>query len=126
MLSVRTLSHAHRQLVRTLIAPNRGALSFSSGGTASKRTTSTADRIEIPNRIPRGSVDILNALSATVGTDPTAPHYKYHDDPYLIPTSNMSKRTYAMAQEAGRKAARWVCQEHPELFQVHLVCNTNA
>lgn len=49
--------------------------------------------------------------------DPTAPHFKFHDDPYLIPASNHAKRTYALAQEAGRKAANWIKHEHAELFQ---------
>lgn len=31
--------------------------------------------------------------------------------------SNTGKRAFAMAQEAGRKAAQWVRAEHPELFQ---------
>lgn len=57
--------------------------------------------IVIPKRIPRGPTDILQALASTVKIDPTAPHYKYHDDPYLIPMSNIGKRTFAMAQEAG-------------------------
>lgn len=73
---------------------------------------------KIPNRVHRSEIDILNALSLTVGTDPTAAHYKYHDDPYLIPTSNSTKRTFAMAQEAGRKAAKWIRQKHTPLFQV--------
>lgn len=76
------------------------------------------EEIVIPNRIKRSPTDILKALSQTVGFDPTAPHYKYHDDPYLIPMSNISKRTYAMAQESGRKSAKWIRQEHSELFQV--------
>lgn len=66
--------------------------------------------IVIPKRIPRGPTDILQALEATVGRDPTAPHYKYHDDPYLIPMSNIGKRTFAMAQEAGKhedKFLKW-------------------
>lgn len=49
--------------------------------------------------------------------DPTAPHFKFHDDPYLIPFSNNAKRSYALAQEAGRKAATWIKQEHADLFQ---------
>ena len=52
-----------------------------------------------------------------MGRDPTAAHYKYHDDPYLIPLSSSGKRIFAMAQEAGRKAAHWVRQEHADLFQ---------
>ncbi|RZC40303.1 PTCD3 -like protein, mitochondrial, partial [Asbolus verrucosus] len=80
-------------------------------------STNTEEKIEIPKRIPRGPTDILRALGSTVGRDPTAPHYKYHDDPYLIPMSNSGKRTFAMAQEAGRKAAHWIRREHADLFQ---------
>ena len=81
-------------------------------------TSTTEEQIVIPNRIQRSPTDILRALSATVGRDPTAPHYKYHDDPYLIPTSNVAKRTYAMTQEAGRKAAKWIKEQHRDMFQV--------
>ncbi|XP_057651998.1 protein PTCD3 homolog, mitochondrial [Diorhabda carinulata] len=76
----------------------------------------TEEKIEIPNRIHRGPTDILRALESTINRDPTAAHYKYHDDPYLIPMSNVAKRTYAMAQEAGRKAAHWIRKEHTDLF----------
>ncbi|XP_005177751.1 small ribosomal subunit protein mS39 [Musca domestica] len=85
--------------------------------TTSAVTQSAAEeQIVIPKRIQRSPTAILEALSATVGRDPTAPHYKFHDDPYLIPTSNVSKRTFAMAQEAGRKAAKWIKEEHRNLF----------
>lgn len=91
-----------------------------------KRTNSAAaiaegnskEKIVIPKRIHRSPTDILKALSATVKRDPTAAHYKYHDDPYLIPTSNITKRTYAMANEAGVKAAQWIKEEHRDLFMV--------
>lgn len=62
--------------------------------------------IVIPKRIERSATDILQALASTVNRDPTAPHYKYHDDPYLIPASNIGKRTFAMAQEAGMQ--KWI------------------
>ncbi|XP_014280761.1 small ribosomal subunit protein mS39 [Halyomorpha halys] len=78
---------------------------------------STEVDIDIPKRIPRGPTDILKALSSTVKRDPTAPQYKYHDDPYLIPYSNFTKRSYALSQESGRKAARWIRQQHKKLFQ---------
>ncbi|XP_075165781.1 small ribosomal subunit protein mS39 [Haematobia irritans] len=84
--------------------------------TALKHTTAAEEEIVIPNRIQRSPTAILEALSSTVGRDPTAPHYKFHDDPFLIPTSNVSKRTFAMAQEAGRKAAKWIKEEHRNLF----------
>ncbi|KAG6450726.1 protein PTCD3 homolog, mitochondrial [Manduca sexta] len=76
------------------------------------------DGITPPPRIPRGPTDILQALAATVGHDPTATHYKYHDDPYLIPLSNFRKRAYALSAEAGRKAAAWIRDEHAELFSM--------
>lgn len=74
------------------------------------------EKIVIPTEIPRGPTDILRALESTLGRDPTAAHYKYHDDPYLIPMSNVGKRTFAMAREAGRKAAFWVREQNPHLF----------
>ncbi|XP_034825130.1 small ribosomal subunit protein mS39 [Maniola hyperantus] len=76
----------------------------------------SSDGISPPPRIPRGPTDILQALAATVGSDPTAAHYKYHDDPFLIPQSNYRKRAYALSAEAGRKAASWIRDEHAELF----------
>lgn len=83
------------------------------------KTTSNERKIEIPNYVKRKPADIFKALSSTVGNDPTAAHYKYHDDPFLIPNSNVGKRTFAMAQESGRKSAKWIFQEHRELFQVN-------
>jgi len=59
---------------------------------------------------------INQAISSTIQRDPTAAHYKYHDDPYLIPVSNFQKRAYALSHESGRKAAHWICNQHPELF----------
>ncbi|EEZ97978.1 small ribosomal subunit protein mS39 [Tribolium castaneum] len=79
--------------------------------------TTPDEKIEIPKRVPRGPTDILRALESTVGRDPTAAHYKYHDDPYLIPLSNNGKRVFALSQEAGRKAAHWIRREHADLFQ---------
>lgn len=80
--------------------------------------STTVEHIVIPNRIQRSPTDILNALSSTVKSDPTAAHFKYHDDPYLIPMSNVTKRTFAMAQEAGRKAAKWIKDEQGRFFLV--------
>lgn len=110
MLSLSTVSKA----CRVFGAPR----SMRTITTSLVNKTCAEEPIVIPKRIARQPTDVLYALSATVGNDPTAAHYKYHDDPYLIPMSNVSKRTFAMAQEAGRKAAKWIRQEHPTLFQV--------
>lgn len=78
--------------------------------------TSSSD-IHIPNRIERGPTDILKALESTISRDYMAPHYKFHDDPYLTPQSILLKRTYALAKESGKKAAMWIREEHRDLFQ---------
>ncbi|VDP06966.1 unnamed protein product [Soboliphyme baturini] len=64
----------------------------------------------------RSPVDLLKALASTVKDDPTASHYKYHDDPYLMPASSYTRQTYALGKEAGRKAARYFAREFPTLF----------
>lgn len=64
-------------------------------------------------KIRRGPTDILEALAATVSRDYTAAHYKFEDDPYLIPVSNSAKRSYALSKESGRKAARWIRDSYP-------------
>ncbi|XP_043643387.1 protein PTCD3 homolog, mitochondrial [Drosophila teissieri] len=93
------------------------ARSLSSSGAHYTTAAPAADApIEIPNRIERSPTDLLQALAGTVARDHTAPHYKYHDDPFLIPMSNAAKRTYAMSKESGRKAAKWIKEEHRELF----------
>lgn len=79
-------------------------------------TAAAEDKIVIPARIHRSPTDILKALAGTVGRDTTGPHYKYHDDPYLTPCSNLTKRSYALSKESGRKAARWIRDQHPQLF----------
>lgn len=78
--------------------------------------TTDEDEIIIPKAIPRSETAVLETLSSLVGRDPTAPHYKFVDDPYLIPMSNIGKRTFGLARESGRKAARWVLENNSELF----------
>lgn len=80
-------------------------------------SVSSLPEIQVPLRKERGPTDILQALERTINRDPKAPHYKFHDDPYLIPYSNSSKRTFALAQEAGKKAAMWIREKHSDLFQ---------
>ena len=35
----------------------------------------------------------------------------------MIPLTVMGKRQFALSKEAGRKAAKWIRQEHAEFFQ---------
>lgn len=88
-------------------------LKFSSSAAVA---TTTDSNIKIPNRIPRGPTDILKALEKTVNYDLTGPSYKFFDDPNLAPYHDRQGRLYSLAKNAGKKAARWVRNEHPELF----------
>ena len=63
-----------------------------------------------------GPTDILSAIAGTVGKDLTAPNYRYHDDPWLIPYKIGSKRDYSLAKESGRKSAHFIMSQHPDLF----------
>lgn len=93
--------------------------SFKSNSTVTSAVkTNDSERIVVPKRIKRGPTDVLQALSGTIGRDPTASHYKYHDDPYLMPYSEGDRKGFALAQESGRKTALWIKREHAELFQV--------
>ena len=78
--------------------------------------SSSAPEIVIPPRVERGPTDILAALAGTVGKDKTAPHYRYHDDPWLIPYQLKDKREYVLSKESGRKAAQYIMNQHPDLF----------
>ncbi|XP_071448812.1 small ribosomal subunit protein mS39 [Hetaerina americana] len=85
-----------------------------------RQYSSSGEPITVPKRIHRGPTDILRALESTIRRDYTAPEYKFHDDPYLIPTSTSTKRSYAMAKESGRKAALWIRKEHAGWFNTKL------
>lgn len=78
-------------------------------------------RIVKPKKVSRRPTDLLYTLSKTVGRDPTAAHYKYHDDPYLMPTSLYSREQFALSQEAGKQTAKWIKQQHAELYNVSVI-----
>eukprot|EP00095_Tigriopus_kingsejongensis_P007685 maker-scaffold1144_size59710-snap-gene-0.12 protein:Tk07685 transcript:maker-scaffold1144_size59710-snap-gene-0.12-mRNA-1 annotation:"GF11198" len=71
--------------------------------------------------IERTPTTVLNCLAGNVGHDFTAPDYRYHDDPYLIPYHSTRKRQYMMAKQGGKSAARYVLDRHPELFNQNLI-----
>lgn len=88
---------------------------------SNESSSSEKHRIVIPKKINRGPTDLLYTLSKTVGKDRTAAHYKYHDDPYLMPTSLYSREQFALSQEAGKQAAKWIKSEHADLYNVNVV-----
>uniref|UniRef100_A0A0K0CVN4 Pentatricopeptide repeat protein n=1 Tax=Angiostrongylus cantonensis TaxID=6313 RepID=A0A0K0CVN4_ANGCA len=75
-----------------------------------------ATHVVIPPAVKRGPVDMLRALSETVGVDPTAPHFGFIDDPAMIPSTAANKRNYYLAKEMGKRAARQLAEEWPTLF----------
>ncbi len=60
----------------------------------------------ILNYVERGPSEVLRAITRGIGRDDTAPEYKFHDDPYLIPYNSLRKREYIMAKDGGNRAAR--------------------
>ncbi|CAI2312498.1 unnamed protein product [Caenorhabditis sp. 36 PRJEB53466] len=90
-------------------------------GRVISRSLATAEpasqsKITIQPAIERSPTDILNALSETVGQDSTAPHFAYIDDPITVPSTQNAKKTYFMAKEFGKRAARELAAEWPTLF----------
>lgn len=76
----------------------------------------TLQEIVIPRKKKRDSLTVLQALASTVKRDPGSPHYKYVDDPFLIPTSNLAKRSHALSKESGKKAARFFLEKYHKRF----------
>ena len=56
-----------------------------------------------------------------MGRDCTAAHYCYHDDPFLLPYNNRRKDDYLMSKLSGKRAARFILDQHPELFENNLI-----
>uniref|UniRef100_A0A1I7UVC7 Protein PTCD3 homolog, mitochondrial n=1 Tax=Caenorhabditis tropicalis TaxID=1561998 RepID=A0A1I7UVC7_9PELO len=79
-------------------------------------STEAAQKLTIQPAIERSPTDLLAALSETVGPDTTAPHFAYIDDPITIPSTQSAKKTYFMAKEFGKRAARELAAEWPTLF----------
>uniref|UniRef100_A0A8R1V5V2 Pentatricopeptide repeat-containing protein n=1 Tax=Pristionchus pacificus TaxID=54126 RepID=A0A8R1V5V2_PRIPA len=70
----------------------------------------------IPTAVKRSPSDLLSALSSTVGKDTTAPHFQFIDDPSMIPSTLVTRKSYYMAKEMGKRAARQLATEWPTLF----------
>lgn len=107
--------NGHNGIVQNIFAMQSTAAAKQ---TISSESAGETQRIVIPKRINRGPTDILYTLSKTIGRDPTAVHYKYHDDPYLTPTSLYNRDQYALSKEAGKQTAKWIRKEHAHLFNV--------
>ncbi|GAB0090365.1 Protein PTCD3 homolog, mitochondrial [Sergentomyia squamirostris] len=83
----------------------------------SSSSAATAGSIDIPRRIKRKPDDVLKTLAALQTTDITSAHYQFHDDRFLIPYSNQRRKAYALSEESGRSAAKWLHKKYADLFK---------
>ncbi|CAH1783167.1 unnamed protein product, partial [Owenia fusiformis] len=79
--------------------------------------TTDAPSIVIPKKIKRDELSILQALASTVERDTNAPAYQYMDDPFFQPTSLLQKKSYSLAKASGKKAAHYVMDRWPWIFE---------
>ncbi|XP_063013986.1 small ribosomal subunit protein mS39 isoform X2 [Melospiza melodia melodia] len=48
--------------------------------------------------------------------DPTAAHYMFQDDPFLMPRNAAHARLYSLSKESGRNAAKYIIKNFPQYF----------
>ncbi|NWX15914.1 PTCD3 protein, partial [Aegotheles bennettii] len=59
---------------------------------------------------------VLQTLASTVKRDPTAAHYMFYDDPFLMPRNAAASRLFALSKESGRNAAKYIIKHFPQYF----------
>ncbi|KAL0973945.1 hypothetical protein UPYG_G00213280 [Umbra pygmaea] len=103
----------HLLLRRTFGSNNAGCQENASARIAKE----CAEGIIIPKKKTWSKEAVLQALASTVNRDPTAPHYMFQDDPYLIPRTSAEFKLYSLSQESGRMAAKHIVNTNPKFFQ---------
>ncbi|XP_061446859.1 small ribosomal subunit protein mS39 [Rhineura floridana] len=71
----------------------------------------------LPRKKTWDKLAVLQALASTVNRDPTAAHYMFQDDPYLIPRTRIEFNLYSLSKESGKNAAMYVINRHPKFFE---------
>ncbi|NWS53185.1 PTCD3 protein, partial [Chunga burmeisteri] len=59
---------------------------------------------------------VLQTLASTVKRDPTAAHYMFQDDPFLMPRNAANSRLFSLSKESGRNAAKYIIKQFPQYF----------
>uniref|UniRef100_A0A6B2FAV4 Small ribosomal subunit protein mS39 n=1 Tax=Bothriechis nubestris TaxID=1766655 RepID=A0A6B2FAV4_9SAUR len=75
------------------------------------------ETIFLPRKKTWDKSAVLQALALTVNRDITAVPYTFQDDPYLIPRNSSEHHFFSMSKASGQKAAKFVINTHPELFE---------
>ncbi|XP_010023105.1 PREDICTED: pentatricopeptide repeat domain-containing protein 3, mitochondrial, partial [Nestor notabilis] len=74
------------------------------------------EEIVLPRRKTWDKLAVLQTLASTVKRDPTAAHYMFPDDPYLMPKNAASFRLFALSKESGINAAKFIIKQFPQYF----------
>ncbi|NXW18853.1 PTCD3 protein, partial [Circaetus pectoralis] len=48
--------------------------------------------------------------------DPTAAHYMFQDDPFLMPRNAANSRLFSLSKESGRNTAKYIIKQFPQYF----------
>nr|XP_009684570.1 PREDICTED: pentatricopeptide repeat domain-containing protein 3, mitochondrial [Struthio camelus australis] len=93
---------------------------YSSSSTPQEKTVEasevTREEIVLPRRKTWDKLAVLQALASTVNRDPTAAHYMFQDDPFLMPRNTANSRLLSLSKESGRSAAKYIIKEFPQYF----------
>ncbi|KAM6361624.1 small ribosomal subunit protein mS39 isoform 1-T1 [Alca torda] len=76
----------------------------------------TQEEIVLPRKKTWDKLAVLQTLASTVNRDPTAAHYMFRDDPFLMPRNAANARLYSLSKEAGRNAAKYIIKQFPQYF----------
>ncbi|KFQ22798.1 hypothetical protein N331_01406, partial [Merops nubicus] len=74
------------------------------------------EEIVLPRKKTWDKLAVLQTLASTVKRDPTAAHYMFQDDPFLIPRNAASFRLFSLSKESGRNAAKFIIKQFPQYF----------
>ncbi|XP_032042064.1 pentatricopeptide repeat domain-containing protein 3, mitochondrial [Aythya fuligula] len=97
----------------------KSTIMCSSSSTAQKAAENiedTQEEIVIPRRKTWDKLAVLQTLASTVNRDPTAAHYMFQDDPYLMPRNSANARLLSLSKESGRNAAKYIIKQFPQYF----------
>ncbi|KFU99925.1 hypothetical protein N340_13964, partial [Tauraco erythrolophus] len=74
------------------------------------------EEIVLPRRKTWDKLAVLQTLASTVNRDPTAAHYMFQDDPFLMPRNAANSRLFSLSKESGRNAAKYIIEQFPQYF----------
>ncbi|XP_065489669.1 small ribosomal subunit protein mS39 [Caloenas nicobarica] len=103
-----------------LLGGKRVRYRCSSSSTALGKTVENSEvnqeEIVLPRKKTWDKLAVLQTLASTVNRDPTAAHYAFHDDPFLMPRNAANARLFLLSKESGRNAAKYIIKQFPQYF----------